>query len=62
MATYAFTYRAPKDYTPGSVETMAAWSAWFESMGAQLRDYGNPVFDRRTVGDTGSETVLGGYS
>ena len=62
MATYVFTYRAPKGYTPGSAETMATWNTWFESIGAQLKDYGNPVFDRRIVGDTGSETVLSGYS
>lgn len=62
MPTFVFAYRAPKDYTPGSAETMAAWTAWFENMGAQLQDYGNPVFARQTVGDTGDETVLGGYS
>jgi len=62
MTTFLFTYRAPKNYTPGSAGTMAAWTDWFENLGAQLQDYGNPVFDRRTVGDAGPDTVLGGYS
>jgi hypothetical protein len=62
MPTFVLAYRTPKDYAPGSAETMAAWTAWFQSMGAQLQDYGNPVFARQTVGDTRAETVLGGYS
>ena len=54
--------RSPRDYTPGRPETFAAWQAWFESMGASLADFGNPVFERRTLGRTVDDTVLGGYS
>jgi len=62
MATFVFTYRAPRNYTPGSPDSRAAWTAWFESMDGHLQDIGNPVFERRTAGATGPETVLGGYS
>jgi hypothetical protein len=37
--------------------------AWFDSMGDQLVDLGNPVFNQASVGDCGSDTTeLGGYS
>jgi hypothetical protein len=37
--------------------------AWFDTMGDQLVDLGNPVVDRSTVGYCGSDrTELGGYS
>jgi hypothetical protein len=61
MSTYVFAYRAPKNYTPSS-ESVAAWTAWFDSLGDNLVDRGNPVFDRSTVGIAPAETVLGGYS
>jgi YCII-related domain len=62
MPTYLFTYRAPKDYT-GSAAAHDAWSAWYQRLGANLRDRGNPCFKAGTVGACDSETTsLGGYS
>jgi hypothetical protein len=55
-------YRAPKNYQPGGADAMAAWSNWFEEMGARVVERGNPVFDRTTLGNGVSDTVLGGYS
>jgi YCII-related domain len=61
MAEFLFTYRAPTEYTPGA-DTKSAWHAWFASMGDNLADVGNPVFESRTLGDCASNTMLGGYS
>jgi hypothetical protein len=60
-STFVLVHRAPHNYT-GSPEAMAAWNAWFEHLGANLVDRGNPVFERRTVGNCGAETALGGYT
>ena len=62
MPTFMFTYRMPTDYVAGGAETMAAWTAWFESMGESLADIGNPVFESAELGDCGAGTRLGGYS
>jgi YCII-related domain len=62
MKSFLFVYRSPRDYTPGRPETFAAWEGWFKSMGASLADFGNPVFERHTLGRTADDTVLGGYS
>ncbi len=62
MATYLLSYRMPKEYRPGSPDTMAAWNAWFDGMGAHLLDRGNPVFESRAIGNCGSDTRPGGYS
>ena len=62
MAEFIFTYRTPADYTPGTPDGIAAWNAWFQGMGSQLRDLGKPVSDRATVGDSGDGARLGGYS
>jgi hypothetical protein len=62
MAEFIFTYRTPADYTPGAPDEIAAWNAWFQGMGSQLRDLGKPVFNRATVGDSGDGARLGGYS
>jgi hypothetical protein len=61
MTTFLFAYRAAKDYQ-GTSGTAEEWRAWFESLGSDVEEIGNPVFERGSVGDTGSETVLGGYS
>jgi len=61
MPTYLITNRVPGDFTP-SAGNFAAWTAWFESLGASLEDRGNPAFDRRTLGNCGPDTVLGGYT
>src|ERR1700726_4463784 len=62
MSTFLFSYRMPKNYRPGSADTMAAWNAWFDSMGANLVDRGNPVFESSALGNCGADTRLGGYS
>ena len=62
MATFVLTYRAPEDYTLGTPDGVAAWTSWFESMGAHLADRGQPVAESATVGDCGSTRPLGGYS
>ena len=62
MAEFIFTYRTPVDFTPGTPDGIAAWTAWFQGMGSQLRDMGKPVFNRATVGDSVHGAPLGGYS
>ena len=62
MAEFIFTYRTPADFTPGTPDGIAAWKAWFQSMGPQLRDLGRPVFNRATVGASPDGAPLGGYS
>ncbi len=61
MSNYVFVYRAPTDYDRENGDNFAAWQAWFEELGAGLVDEGKPVFTR-TVGNSASDTVLGGYS
>jgi YCII-related domain len=62
MSKFLFAYRAPKNYSPGSDDVMAAWNAWLEGLGPNLVDAGNPVFERSTLGNCVTDTVLGGYS
>jgi len=38
------------------------FTSHFENLGANLVDRGNPVFERRTLGNRGTDTVLGGYT
>ena len=61
MPMYVITNRAPKNYV-GSVDTAAAWNAWFEQLGDNLVDRGNPAFVRRQLGNCGADTELGGYT
>jgi hypothetical protein len=62
MSTFLFSYRTPKTYTAGSPGNVAAWTAWFQGMGANLVDAGKPVVARRTLGNCPPETLQGGYS
>jgi len=62
MSKFLFAYRVSQNYTPGSADTMAAWSAWFEQLGANVVDPGKPVFERIALGNSAADTVLGGYS
>ena len=62
MAEFIFTYRTPADFTPGTPDGIAAWTAWFEGIGSQVRDIGKPVFNRATVGGSAGSAPLGGYS
>jgi hypothetical protein len=38
---------------------MAAWAAWFDSLGHGLSDRGNPVSESADLGNCGEETRLG---
>jgi hypothetical protein len=62
MTTFLFSFRMPKGYVPGGPDTVAAWTAWFEKMGASVIDRGNPVFESASLGHCGDNTTLGGYS
>jgi hypothetical protein len=62
MPAFVFTYRMPTDYALGGPETLAAWAAWFDSMGESLSDRGNPVFESAELGNCGEGTRLGGYT
>ena len=46
MASFVFTYRAPKQYAPGAPQAVAEWKAFFDAMGEHLVNMGNPVFER----------------
>jgi hypothetical protein len=62
MSTFLFSYHFPKTYPAGSPDNVAAWRAWFQSMGANLADAGKPVVERRTLGNCVPETLQGGYT
>ena len=62
MAKYVISYRAPKDYVPGREDDMAAWAAWFTSIGEDLVDFGSAVRDTIQIGDCGAGQRLRGYS
>ena len=61
MPSYLLSYRMPAGYVP-TPDTHAAWREFFDTISTHLDDIGNPIFDRRAVGDTSPSTVLGGYS
>ena len=61
MPKYVFAYRI-QEGDSGSPDAMAKWMAWFEALGSAVVDAGNPVFSRRTLGNCGSGSALGGYS
>jgi len=63
MPKYIFTYHQPAGYVPGSDSgALAAWEAFFENIGANVVDPGQPVFERGTIGEVGTPSQLGGYS
>ena len=63
MTTFILTYRAPENYVRGTDGGVAAWTAWFDSMGAAVMDRGQPVTESATVGDVGGgNKPLDGYS
>jgi hypothetical protein len=62
MATFVLTYRAPENYTVGSPQARAAWTDWFEAIGAHIADIGKPVVETSGLGNIGAGTKLGGYS
>jgi len=64
MPTFLFAYRYPKNFPAATAgpNVEAAWQAFLDSLGTNLADAGNPAFEQSTVGNTGTDTVLGGYS
>jgi hypothetical protein len=62
MSTFLFSYPTPKAYTAGSPDNVAAWTTWFQGMGANLVDAGKPVVERRTLGNCPLDSLQGGYS
>ena len=62
MAKFLFVYhggKAPTSEAEGKA-AMAAWGAWFGSMGAAVVDGGNPVGKSSTVHAGGTVTSDGG--
>ena len=62
MAQFLFSYRTPADYAPARPESLSAWAAWFQNMGGQPVDAGQPVREARQIGDCGAGQRLGGYT
>ena len=71
MAKYVFGYHGGKGMPETAEEQeqlMAAWGAWFETLGPAVLDGGNPFGPAKTVASDGSVTdggganPLGGYS
>lgn len=61
MPSYLLSFRTPNDYA-ATPDTRVAWNEFFGEISTHLEDIGNPIFSRQSVGETGSGTVLGGYS
>ncbi len=69
MSKFVFAYTggtAPETQAEGEA-VMAAWMAWFTTLGESVIDGGNPFSDAKTVAADGSvsdggKTALGGYS
>jgi len=62
MPTFVFTYRRAAGYTR-TPQTLAAWNAWFGSLGDQLADRGKPVAAHAVLGNCSpDDTEPGGYS
>jgi len=61
MPSYMFSFRLPSDFTQ-SPEGREAWNEFFGGISPHLEELGNPIFSRQSVGETGADTVLGGYS
>jgi hypothetical protein len=61
MPTFLYAYRDPKCWTLGA-DSLTAWSAWYQGIGGDLVDRGNPVREVIPLGNCGPGTVLGGFS
>jgi hypothetical protein len=64
MAKFIFTYRQRTDYVPSQADpdVVTPWTKFFERIGSNVVDPGQPVFERTAVGEIGDATKLGGYS
>ncbi len=61
MPSYLLSFRTPSDYT-STPDAQAGWQEFFEGISTHLKDIGNPIFSRQSLGQTGAGTMLGGYS
>jgi hypothetical protein len=61
MPTFVFTYRLTPGYTR-TPESGAAWTAWFDGMGSQVAELGQPAVSGTAIGNCGPGTELSGYS
>jgi hypothetical protein len=61
MPKYVFAYHQPKGYVP-TADVPSAWMAFFGAMADHIVDPGQPVLDRRAIGEVGPGTQLGGYT
>ena len=61
MTKFALTFRQRKDYSPVADEG-AAWMTWFRSIGPSIVDIGAQAVETTSLGDTGGETKLAGYT
>ena len=51
MPRYIFTYHHPEGYVPGTDgDAMAAWQSFFDGIASHIADTGQPVSDRRALG------------
>jgi hypothetical protein len=62
MSKYVFIYHGGSvpDTGVSPDDVMAAWGAWFGSLGAAIIDGGNPTGESKTVGAGGSVSDGGG--
>jgi len=62
MSKYVLAYHGGSmpESEAEQAEIMAAWGAWFESMGAAVVDGGNPISQAKTVNSDGSVSDGGG--
>ena len=63
MSKYVLTYHMPTGYVPNrDAQSIDAWQSFFRGIGDHLVELGQPVIDRRTLGEAGSAMQLQGYS
>jgi hypothetical protein len=61
MTKFLYSFREPKDRTP-TADSVAAWSVWYQAIGADLVDPGNPARDATVIGNCGNQSTLCGFS
>ena len=60
MSEFIYIYRAPENYR-GTPAAATVWDSWFDALGANLFDMGNPVFVTTGTGTSFDNLRLGGY-
>lgn len=61
MSQYVLAFRGKRDRVPDA-DQEAAWGQWFGEIGNSIVDLGNRVGRATTVGETGPDSVLTGYT